>query len=144
MPIGVQTQTDALATRPILFVSDGRVRATILPRSVSGAARDLGNTPQTTLRAGTILGRITATGLLVEYKTGPTDGSQNPYGILLDDLRVVDDNGSNQTQPNVRVLLSGDVKASQLLINGAALVGNAAETATRTALRSKFFIFDDE
>jgi hypothetical protein len=87
---------------------------------------------------------VTVGGRLIQYTSGASDGSQNPYGILLDDVRVVDDLGANLDQSNVRVLLSGDVKASQLLINGTALVGNAAETACRTALRAKFFIFDDE
>ncbi len=145
MPLGVGTRADALATRPILFVSDGRVRATIVTRILSGAARDAVNTPTTTLRAGMVLGQITASKKLVQYDAGASDGSQTIVGILLDDTRVVNENGEDQDQP-VRVLMSGDVRASQLLIKGAAFVGHTNEAAARTALKAvgKCFLFDDE
>lgn len=145
MPMGIMPQVDALTTRPFLFVSDGRVRVTIVPRVMVGTARDAGNTPNTTIRAGMVLGRITVGGKVQQYVAGNSDGSQNPYGVLMDDVRVVDDNGTNQDQ-TVRVAVSGDVKASQLLIQGAAFVGHTNEAAARTALKAagKCFIFDDE
>jgi hypothetical protein len=145
MPLGVGTKADALATRPILFVSDGRVRATIVTRILSGAARDAVNTPTTTLRAGMVLGQVTASKKLVQYDAAATDGSQTIVGILLDDTRVVNENGEDIDQP-VRVLMSGDVRASQLLIKGAAFVGHTNEAAARTALKAvgKCFLFDDE
>jgi hypothetical protein len=91
-----------------------------------------------------LLGKITASGKLKEFDPAATDGSQNVYGVLLDDVRVVDELQQNQDQPQARIAVSGDVKASTLLIKGSSLVGHASETATRTALRAKFFIFDDE
>jgi hypothetical protein len=144
MPPGIQTQVDSLVTRNVLFVSEGRPRVTLVPRVLSGAARDAGNTPTTTLRGGLLLGKITASGKLKEFDPAATDGSQNVYGVLLDDVRVVDELQQNQDQPQARIAVSGDVKASTLLIKGSSLVGHASETATRTALRAKFFIFDDE
>jgi len=144
MPMGIQPQVDSLQTRNVLFVSEGRPRVTLLPRTLSGAARDAVNTPTTTLRGGLLLGRITASGLLKEMTPGATDGSQTFYGILLDDTRVVDENNANQNQPGARIAVSGDVRASSLLVLGAALIGNANETTIRTAMRAKFFIFDDE
>lgn len=145
MVMGIGTRVDALSTRPILFVSDGRVRATIVMRTLSGAARDAVNSPNSTLRGGMVLGKITAGGKLIQYDSAAADGSQTPYGILLDDTRVVDENGNNVDQ-QVRVLVSGDIRATQLLIKGAAFVGHANEAAARTALKAvgKCFIFDDE
>lgn len=145
MALGVGTVSDALATRPILFVSDGRVRATIVTRILAGTARDAVNTPTTTLRGGMVLGQITASKKLAQYNAGATDGSQNPVGILLDDVRVIDESGNNEDQ-TVRILVSGDIRASQLLIQGAAFVGHTNEAAARTALKAvgKCFIFDDE
>jgi len=37
------------------------------------------------LLAGTILGRITATGKLVAYAAGNLDGSENPVAVLMED-----------------------------------------------------------
>jgi hypothetical protein len=92
-----------------------------------------------------VLGQITASKKLVQYDAGASDGSQTIVGILLDDTRVVNENGEDQDQP-VRVLMSGDVRASQLLIKGAAFVGHTNEAAARTALKAvgKCFLFDDE
>jgi hypothetical protein len=145
MPAGVQPRIDSLESRNVLFTSDGRPRVTMLSRVIAGTARDAGNTPTTTIRAGTLLGRITASGKLKEYQPGASDGSQNFYGVLLDDTRVVDSNGTNQDQPGARIAVAAsDVRAAQLLILGASLIGHANETATRTAMRAKFFVFDDE
>lgn len=144
MPPGILNQVDSLSTRNVLFVSEGRPRVTLLPRILSGAARDAANVPTTTLRGGLLLGRITASGKLKELDPAATDGSQNFYGVLLDDCRVVDELAQNLDQPGSRIAVSGDVKASALLVKGAALVGHANEAAIRTAMRAKFFIFDDE
>ena len=38
------------------------------------------------LQAGTVLGRITATGFLTEYDSSASDGSQAVYGILFDNV----------------------------------------------------------
>lgn len=117
----------------------------MLSRTIAGTARDAGNTPTTTIRAGTLLGRITASGKLKEYQPGASDGSQTFYGVLLDDTRVVDSNGTNQDQPGARIAVAAsDVRAGQLLILGNSLIGHANETATRTAMRAKFFVLDDE
>jgi hypothetical protein len=145
MPAGIQPSLSSLEPRSILFTSDGRPRVTMLSRTLSGAARDAGNTPTTTLRGGTLLGKITASGKLKEYTPGASDGSQNFYGVLLDDVRVIDNTGANQDKPETRVAVgAADVRASTLLIGGASLIGHASEAATRTAMRAKFFIFDDE
>ncbi len=143
MQFGVQPQADALVTRPVLFVSEGRTRVSLVPRLLAGTARDAVNTPTTVLRGGNLLGKITSGGKLKELNPASSDGSQTFYGLLIDDVRVVDANGTNQDQ-QVRVATSGDVKASMLLVNGAALIGHASETTIRAAMRAKFFIFDDE
>jgi hypothetical protein len=92
-----------------------------------------------------LLGKLTAGGKMMQYDALLADGTQTPYGVLMDDTRVVDANGSNVDQ-TVRVLVSGDLRASQLLIKGAAFVGHTNEAAARTALKAvgKCCIFDDE
>jgi hypothetical protein len=44
------------------------------------------------LSAGALLAKVTASGLLVQCKSGGVDGSQTPYAILVDD---VDATGGN-------------------------------------------------
>lgn len=43
---------------------------------------------EVTLAKGTVLGRISATGLLVPFTSAATNGSEDPLGILADDYTV--------------------------------------------------------
>ena len=58
----------------------------------------------TTLVAGTLMGRITATGLIVECDTAASDGSEYPLGYLMND-HVIADGESKE----VEVVTAGDV-----------------------------------
>jgi len=52
-----------------------------------------------TVPAGTVLGRVTATGFLVPWTHGATDGSQRPVGILMNDVYIVYGETYQQGQP---------------------------------------------
>ena len=111
---------------------------------ISGAARDAGNTGNTTvLRPGLLLGRITASKLYVQWDTGASDGSEVLAGWL--DVEVdVQPNGVNADR-NIRVAVArGNLRVSKLLVKGAAFVGNADETAARRALHKAFCCLDDD
>src|SRR5262245_24066755 len=100
---------------------------------ISGAARDAGASPTSSLRPGLLLGQITASGLLKEYNPTGTDGSQNVYGILMEGLKVVDNDGTN-TNRIYGVLVWGLVKAAGLLL----LDENA-----RAQMAGRFWFDDD-
>lgn len=63
-----------------------------------------------TLLSGTLLGRISATGILVPFSSGAGDGSQHVLGILLEDITLT---GGSTAQ--VAVITSGDVFAEKVI-----------------------------
>lgn len=62
---------------------------------------------------GTVLGRVSATGLLKPFTSGASDGSQFPIGVMLDDVTVP--YGSTL---NIAMVDDGDVNASGLIFQG--------------------------
>lgn len=110
---------------------------------IDGSARDAGNTPTTVLRPGLLLGKVTATGKLKQWDNAAVDGTETVYGVLLEQLKVVDEDGNNVDRV-LRVLVWGPIKVRALLIQGAAFVGHADEAAARTELKAKNFMLDDE
>lgn len=44
----------------------------------------------TAIEAGTVIGVVTESGEAVPYKTGSLDGSENPIGVALEEINVVD------------------------------------------------------
>lgn len=70
---------------------------------------------QATYAAGTILGRITASGKLIQYDSGAADGSQIPVAVLTVEL-VVDAAADFPIRP----LIKGNVKTERLVIDGSA------------------------
>jgi hypothetical protein len=112
--------------------------------TISGAARDAGNTPTTVLRPGLLMGKITSGGKYIEWTPAATDGSQNLAGILDIELRAQDFDATNQDR-SFRVLAArGPVKARKLLILGAAFVGHADEFLARRQLAAAGFVLDDD
>lgn len=63
------------------------------------------------LVAGTVVGRITATGVLVPYVHTANDGSQYPVGVLAHDFQI----DSGETKNNVTIVDFGDVAQSKLV-----------------------------
>jgi hypothetical protein len=102
---------------------------------VSGAARDAGNTSNTTtLRKGLILGQITAQpGLWKQYDPAATDGSQVAGCVLSVDLTVVDPFGSNAAR-FAWAVFGGCLKAANVY---------GLDAVARTQMRGRFW-FDDE
>ena len=63
-----------------------------------------------TLFAGTVMGRVTATGYIKPTDSTATDGSQLPVGILADDLIAL-----GSSFQNVQICNFGDVAQEQLV-----------------------------
>lgn len=65
------------------------------------------------LLAGTLLGRIHATGKIAVLKSAATDGSQYPIGILSEDYEVADG-----VTIDVNYCVSGDVAEEKVILDG--------------------------
>lgn len=85
--------------------------------TLSGAARDVGNTGNTDkLRAGLLLGEITATKKMKEWNPAATDGSERIAGILLGPLDTVE--GGSDRDLWVAVMRMGNVLDEGILVPG--------------------------
>lgn len=113
---------------------------------VSGAARDAGNSADTTiLRPGLLLGLINSSQKLVQWSSTATDGSQYIYGVLMTSLKM-QRNGSNQDRFSGPIMMGGGLKAARVLVPGQASVGlsgQALEYLIRAQLGNRF-MFDDK
>lgn len=66
-----------------------------------------------TIPEGTVMGRISATGLLTPFTSGASDGSQWPIGVLVD-THIIDEGDTH----NVFICDDGDVAAEKLVFDG--------------------------
>ncbi len=66
------------------------------------------------LAAGTVMGRVSATGKLKPLASAAVDGSQYPVGVLADDYSV--EEGEDQ---ELAVCVAGDVDQNKLVFDGA-------------------------
>ncbi len=82
--------------------------------TIDSSARDSGNSPDTTLRKGLVLGKITASGKFAQYDSGAADGTETAYGILADEGKVVDEDG-NAVDTFATVMVHGKVDESKLI-----------------------------
>jgi hypothetical protein len=82
--------------------------------TIASSARDSENTPDTTLRKGLVLGKITASGKFAQYDSGASDGTETAYGILADEVKVVDEDGS-AADAFATVMVHGKVDESKLI-----------------------------
>lgn len=114
---------------------------------MDGAAADSGNSPTDILRPGLLLGRVTSTGKWKQWTPTATDGSEHIKGILAYALKMNEDSTATDRWIGW-VIVSGPVKASQLLIPGAAsrgINGDNNELLVRAQLtQCGRFIIDDE
>lgn len=69
-----------------------------------------GTGSEKTLPAGLVMGRISASGLLLPLQSDAVDGSQLPVGVLAADYTVA--NGATQ---EVSICVAGDVEESKLI-----------------------------
>ena len=66
-----------------------------------------------TLAAGTLMGRVGASGEVTPLKSAASDGSQFPYGILAESFSV-----GIGDQPNVPVCVKGEVVKDKVIFDG--------------------------
>jgi hypothetical protein len=86
----------------------------------------------TTYAAGTILGKITASGKYVRHAAGATDGSENEAGVLYETL--VNTTGSGVDNASVSMARDAEVNGSELTYEVGA---DAAQiTASNLALKA--------
>lgn len=113
-----------------------------LPDSVSGAARDAGNTITTLLRSGLLLGKITASGLLKEWNPVGVDGSENIYGVL-GAIVHAQQNNTNQQRYVGFIMVGGNLYSDRLVVPGTAaegIVGHALEFQILQQLTRRFLL----
>lgn len=103
-----------------------------MPAIVS-SAQDDANTPVTTLRAGLIMGKITASGLWTDYDPAATDGSEVAQGVLRQEISTLNNLNVAEQKQGV-ILIIGLLKATQLV---------GLDSAARVQM-SKNFVFDDD
>lgn len=66
-----------------------------------------------TLAPGTLMGRVAATGLLVVLKSGATDGSQYPVGVLTQETEVLD-----TETVDIKVCVAGEIQKESVVFDG--------------------------
>ena len=66
-----------------------------------------------TILKATLMGRISASGLLIPLKSGASDGSQFPVGVLLADTIV--EAGATDV---ITIVVAGDVVADKIVFDG--------------------------
>ena len=111
---------------------------------VSGATRDAGNTPTTVLRPGLLLGRLTSGSEYEDWDPAATDGTQNIGAVLWKELRAQDFDANNVDRVFTAFVGRAFLQASQLLIQGVALVGHADEYLARRQMVTAGFVLDDD
>lgn len=100
---------------------------------ISANATDSGNTPNSTLRMGLVMGIITATGQWTNYAASNTDGSEVARGVLPLALRMQDVLTETNVAKFYAIMVSGGVQASKLI---------GLDNLARAQM-AKQFIFDD-
>lgn len=105
-----------------------------LPRIVSTAV-DSTNSPTTTLRAGLVMARVTASGLWKQYDPAATDGSQQARGVLVSQgLSMLNQTTHVAENKAGVIMIGGPLKAGQLI---------GLDSAARIHLSARF-MFDDD
>ncbi len=79
---------------PTEFRLSDHGRDTDIGITIDASARDSGNSPDTTLRKGLVLGKVTASGKYEEYDDGASDGTEVAACILTDQVNLLDEEGS--------------------------------------------------
>lgn len=115
---------------------------------VSGAARDAGNTDDTTvLRPGLVMAVITATQKWIQFTSGAVDGSEIPRGILTEFGLATQSDGANADRFLATIMVGGNVNPAAMCIASTAAYGIDQVTASHVAIRKAFalsFRFSDD
>lgn len=80
---------------------------------IDGNTVDAGNTPTNKLRAGLLLGQVTATGKYINYSPTASNGSEVASAVLVEGLSMLDFSGT-ATDRFYAVLVGGPVQAAKL------------------------------
>jgi len=101
---------------------------------IDGASVDSGNTNHTgDLRAGLLMGKVTATGKVKQWDPTASDGTQNIYGIL-GHMQTVSYQGSTLDRLTA-IMVAGRVDPTKLLVPGSSTLGIAAN-ANRIVIKN--------
>lgn len=82
--------------------------------TISSVATDAGNTPTSTLRAGSVMAKLDSGGEWVLYDADAADGSQIARGVLLEQLSMLDYAGTAEDKPSALVAIRANFRASEL------------------------------
>ena len=102
--------------------------------TISSAATDAGNTPTTTLRAGSVMAKLDSGGEYVLYDSDATTGAQIARGVLLEQLNMLDYAGTAEDKPMALIAIRGNFRASEL---------HNLDAAARQQLLQLGCVFDD-
>lgn len=95
-----------------------------------------GLTPNGYIPSGTAIGKVTATGMFGPYNPSASDGTQNIYGFVFDDLQAVRFDGSTATQiPTGAVVNDAVVSLSHLPVQAGPGSIDSGGQAALTAIR---------
>jgi hypothetical protein len=136
--------SDKLVTQSRVIYFGPQELQYVQPGVLLSTITDAGNTPTSLLRAGLLLGRVTASGKETVWTPTAVDGTQFISGILLWDLQV-SINGTGVAQFVGPIMRSGMVKASDLIIPGQSTYGLSGQTyewLARQQLSRRFYIDD--
>lgn len=115
---------------------------------VSGAARDAGNTGNTTvLRPNLIMAQITATGKWIQYTPGASDGSEIPRGILTEFGLNTQMDGADTDRFLATIMVKGNINPEVLCLASTATPGIDKATPSHIDVREAFalnFMFSDD
>lgn len=146
MPATPGTQPKVSSSARNIFWGGDNTSVQILTADteIDSATVDAGNPERTTvLRAGLIMAKVTATGLLVQWDALGAAGAEVVYGVLSDEIDMLNDQAVAVNQ-FAKCVVNAPVRAENLLIQGAALIGDGDEAAARTGLNAKRFYINDE
>jgi hypothetical protein len=88
--------------------------------------------PNGYIPSGTVLAKVTASGLYGPYNNALSDGTEVARGLLIASCRVTQANGVNATRVSSGLLIRGDVIEARLPFSGA--TAGAIDTAGKTDL----------
>lgn len=70
--------------------------------------------PNGYIPSGTVIGKVTATGLFGPYSNAASDGTEVAYGMTYGDVRAIRSNGSTATKVGTGAVVSGTVAQGKL------------------------------
>lgn len=123
MPTGKPYFGTKVTTTPTWFRLSTWGEETDVSIIVASTARDP-NSPNSTsiLRAGLILGKITASGKYAQYNNAASDGTETAVGILVNTIDLRDSTGTQQDTPAVMATVA-EIDANNIPASGTNYTG---------------------